>query len=219
MDSALTFARAQTPVRFLNLGFYVVKDRIFGNKADADNPDQGGSSLYAEGVHYFPNGFIAAADVNVTSNLAFRQVFSDNIQQAISPEERSQVFVNKDHNDYSFNFLARSQVTSLPNSRIRIREFPSISIEKRGSPLSFLKKLPVYFSFEASADGVSRKETVEDLIAFRTRRARRSDHFAINGSATGLSSAHPIAPIFFWGFNHSLRGWTRHVLFKLNRSD
>lgn len=148
-------------------GFYTVKDRIFGPQADAAHPDQGGSSFYVDGVHYFPNGFIAAADVNITSNLAFRQVFSDSIQQAISPEERSQVFVNKDHGDYSFNFLARTNVTSLPTSRIRIRELPSITIEKRASPLSFLKKLPVYFSFEGGAEGVSRKETVEDLVAFR----------------------------------------------------
>jgi LPS-assembly protein len=152
---------------FFNLGFYVVKDRVFGHKADVDHPDQGGSSFYAEGVHYFPNGFVAAADVNITSNLAYRQVFSDNIQQAISPEERSQVFVNKDYNGYSFDFLARSQVTSLPNSRIRIRELPSVTIEKRASPLNFIKKLPVYFSYEAGAEGVSRKETVDDLIAFR----------------------------------------------------
>jgi len=152
---------------FLNLGFYLVKDRILGHKVDADHPDEGGSSFYAEGVHYFPNGFIAAADVNVTSSLAFRQVFSDNIQQVISPEERSQVFVNKDHKEFSFNFLARSQVTSLTNSRITIRELPSLSIEKRGSPLNFFKKLPLYFSFEATADGVSRREMVEDLISFR----------------------------------------------------
>ncbi len=152
-----------------------------GHKADADHPDQGGSSFYVEGVHYFPNGFIAAADVNVTSNLAYRQVFSDSIQQAISPEERSQVFVNKDLNEYSFNFLARSQVTSLPNSRntrIRIRDLPSVTIEKRATPLDFLKKLPVYFSFEAAAEGVSRKETVDDLTAFQTRGGRRSDRFA-----------------------------------------
>jgi LPS-assembly protein len=183
---------------FLNLGFYVVKDRIFGNKADETHPDQGGSSLYAEGVHYFPNGFIAAADVNVTSNLSFRQVFSDNIQQAISPEERSQVFVNKDHNDYSFNFLARTQVTSLANSRIRIRELPSISIEKRGSPLGFLKKLPVYFSFEAAADGVSRKETVEDLVAFR--RDVRGDPI-ISPSIVQRLDFHPRVqmPLYFFG--------------------
>lgn len=152
---------------FFNAGFYFMKDRTLGHSADADHPDQGGSSLYVEGVHYFPNGFIAAADVNVTSNLAYRQVFSESIQQAISPEERSQVFVNKDLNEYSFNFLARSQVTSIPNSRIRIRSMPSVSIEKRATVLDFLKKIPVYYSFEASADGLSRKETVDDLIAFR----------------------------------------------------
>ena len=151
---------------FLNVGFYAVKDRMFGPQEDATHPDQGGSSLYVEGVHYFKNGFIAASDVNITSNLAFRQVFSDNIQQAISPEETSQVFVNKDYNNYSFNFLARTQVTSLTNARIRIRQLPSISIDKRPGILSVLKELPVYFSFSGAAEGVSRKETVEDLVLF-----------------------------------------------------
>ena len=151
---------------YLNASFYAVKDRIFGPEASEANPDQGGSSFYVEGVHYFRNGFIAAADVNITSNLAFRQVFSDNIQQAISPEETSQVFVNKDHDEYSFNFLARTQVTSLTNARIRIRQLPSISIDKRPTILRFLEKLPVYFSFSGAADGVSRKETVEDEIQF-----------------------------------------------------
>ena len=151
---------------YLNFGFYAVKDRIFGPEASDANPDQGGSSLYVDGVHYFKNGFIAVADVNITSNLAFRQVFSDNIQQAISPEETSQFFINKDHNEYSFNFLARSQVTSLTNARIRIRQLPSISIDKRPALLSFLKDLPLYFSFSGAADGVSRKETVEDSVLF-----------------------------------------------------
>ena len=104
--------------------------------------------------------------MNITSNLAFRQVFSDNLQHAISPEETSQVFVNKDHNEYSFNFLARTQVTSLENARIRIRQLPSISIDRRPAILNFLKDLPVYFSFTGSADGVSRKETVEDQVQF-----------------------------------------------------
>ena len=152
---------------YFNLGFYTVKDRIFGGKETPERPDQGGSSFYVDGVHYFPNGFLAAADINITSNLAFRQVFSDNIQQAISPEERSQVFVNKNADDYSFNFLARNQVTSLPNARIRIRNLPSIELQKRPSPLSYFKKLAVYFSFEGALEGVSRKETVEDLATFR----------------------------------------------------
>ena len=151
---------------FLNTGFYAIKDRIFGAPASPENPDQGGSSFYADGVHYFPNGFLAAVDVNITSNLAFRQVFSESIQQAISPEERSQVFVNKNFDDYSFNFLARTQVTSLPNVRIRTRSLPGITLDKRPSVLRYFEKLPVYFSFEGGIEGVSRKETIEDAAGF-----------------------------------------------------
>ena len=151
---------------FFNMGFYAVKDRIFGAKEDAEHPNQGGSSFYIEGVHYFPNGFIAAADINITSNLAFRQIFSDSIQQAISPEERSQLFVNKNSGDYSFNFLARTQVTSIPSIRVRTRSLPGIFLDKRPSPLPFWERLPVYFSFEGGLEGVSRKETVEDPTEF-----------------------------------------------------
>jgi LPS-assembly protein len=151
---------------YLNLGFYAVKDRIFGACEGPDTPNQGGSSFYMDGVHYFPNGFIAAADVNVTSNLAYRQVFSDLIQQAISPEERSQVFINKNSGDYSFNLLARSQVTSLSSARIRTRQLPSIALDKRPSALRYFERIPVYFSIEGALEGVSRKETVEDPAQF-----------------------------------------------------
>ncbi|MDQ2855397.1 MAG: hypothetical protein M3R68_03645, partial [Acidobacteriota bacterium] len=185
---------------FFNAGFFYVKDRVLGPSADAAHPDQGGSNFYVEGVHYFPNGFTAAADVNVTSNLAYRQVFSDSIQQAISPEERSQVFVNKDNKDYSFNFLARAQVTSLPNTRIRIREMPSVTIDKRPSPLSFFKKLPVYFSFEGGAEGVSRKETTDDLIAFRRDVGRDP---LISPSMVQRLDFHPRVDVPF-----SFSGWT-----------
>ena len=150
---------------YFNFGFYAVKDRIFGAKESAENPDQGGSTVYAEGVHYFSNGFTAAADVRITSSLAFRQIFSDGIQQVISPIELSQVFVNKSWGNYTLNVLARSQVVSIPNVRIETRNLPSVHFEKRPSPLSFFKN--AYFSFKTSAEGVSRRETVEDLTLYR----------------------------------------------------
>ncbi|HEX6625262.1 MAG TPA: LPS assembly protein LptD, partial [Pyrinomonadaceae bacterium] len=151
---------------YLNVGFYAVKDRIFGAEAGPNDPDQGGSSFYVDGVHYFPNGFLAAADVNITSSLDFRGIFSDSIQQAISPEERSQVFVNKNSGDYSLNFIARTQVVSIPSVRVRTRALPGVSLDKRPSELPFVEKLPLYFSFEGSVEGVSRKETVTDLFTF-----------------------------------------------------
>src|ERR1043166_1924577 len=145
---------------FFNFGFFAVKDRIFGAKADAQHPDQGGSSIYADGVHYFPNGFTAAADFRLTSSLAFRQEFSDGIQAIISPIEISQVFVNKSWNNYTLNFLTRSQVISIPNVREKTRNLPSVDFEKRPSQIPFFTD--AYFSFRSVIEGVSRREDVDD---------------------------------------------------------
>lgn len=152
---------------YFDFGFYAVKDRIFGSKASKENPDQGGSMVYAEGVHYFSNGFTAAADVRLTSNLAFRQQFLDGIQQIISPIEVSQGFINKSWDNYTLNLLARSQVISIPNVSIKTRNLPSVHFEKRPSMLSFLE--PVYFSFKTSAEGISRREEVSDIALYRAR--------------------------------------------------
>ncbi len=152
---------------FFNFGFYAVKDRIIGPREDAEHPDQGGSIVYAEGVHYFSNGFTAAADVRLTSNLAFRQVFSDGIQQIISPIEVSQAFVNKSWSNYTLNLLARSQVISIPNMRVKTRNLPSINFEKRPSQLSFFKQ--AYFSFKTAIEGVSRREEVDNIELYRAK--------------------------------------------------
>ena len=150
---------------YFNFGFYVVQDRIFSGGASADKPDQGGSVVYADGVHYFSNGFTAVADVRLTSSLAFRQVFSDGIQQIISPIEVSQVFVNKSWNNYTLNLLARSQEISIPNVLIKTRNLPSINFDKRPSPFRFWKA--AYFSFKTSLEGISRRESVTDLALYR----------------------------------------------------
>ena len=152
---------------FFNFGFYAVKDRIFGSKADAEHPDQGGSIVYAEGVHYFSNGFTASTDVRITSNLAFRQVFSDGVQQIISPIEVSQAFITKSWTNYTLNLLARSQVISIPNVTVSTRNLPSVHFEKRPSQLSFLKG--AYFSFKTSIEGVSRREQVADVALYRSQ--------------------------------------------------
>lgn len=149
---------------FLNFGFYAVQDRIFGHAADAAHPDQGGSTFYADGVHYFKNGFTAAVDFRLTSSLDFRQEFSEGIQAIISPIEVSQVFVNKSWDQYTLNVLTRSQVISIPNVREKTRNLPSIDFEKRPTRLSFFKN--AYFSYRAVIEGVSRREEVDDKLLY-----------------------------------------------------
>ncbi|CAN5236844.1 hypothetical protein BH20ACI1_BH20ACI1_20100 [soil metagenome] len=191
---------------YFDFGFFAVKDRIFGASEDADHPDQGGSIVYADGVHYFPNGFTAVADVRLTSNLAFRQVFSDGIQQIISPIEVSQAFVNKSWNNYTLNLLARSQVISIPNVRVKTRNLPSINFDKRPSPLSFWKSS--YFSFKTSLEGVSRREEVDDIALYR----QQTGGDPVVSPAIGQRfDIHPqiSIPFYFKYFNLTATGGTR----------
>lgn len=150
---------------YFNFGLYGVADRIIGADTSPENPDQGGTSIYAEGIHYFPNGFTGVADVRITSSLAFRQVFSDGIQQIISPIENSEAFINKSWDNYTLNILARSQVISIPNVRIKTRNLPSINFEKRPSIFKYFDK--AYFSFNTSLEGVSRREEVDSNQSYR----------------------------------------------------
>lgn len=166
-------------------GSFLVKDRLFGGKTapvgdarcaglppDPKNPkvcilpNQGGSSFYADAVQYFKNGFVAVADVNITSNFAFRQVFAENVQQAISPEERSQFYINRNWHAFSFNASLNEQSVFLGDEVVKVRQLPGFELSRRSERIS--ESFPVYFSFETSAEGVRRTETRGDQTLFRT---------------------------------------------------
>lgn len=167
------------------LGSFLVVDRLLGPKflPNCDRatlgdqcklPDQGGSSFYVDAVQYFKNGFVAVADVNATSSFDFRQVFSDNVLNAISPEERSVFYLNKNWRSFSFNAQFGEQSVFVANpgdpfqrtSVVKTRQAPSIEFSQRSAKVS--KKLPVYFSFGAALDGVRRIETTGDQVDLKT---------------------------------------------------
>lgn len=170
---------------YIALGSFLVVDRLLGPKFDpvcdratrgdqCKLPDQGGSSFYIDAVQYFKNGFVAVADVNVTSSFDFRQVFSDNVLTAISPEERSIFYLNKNWRSFSLNahfgeqsvFVANSADPLQRTSVVKTRQAPSIEFSQRSAKLS--DKFPVYFSFGAALDGVRRVETTGDQVDLKT---------------------------------------------------
>ncbi len=156
----------------VNFGSFLVFDRLFGDKG----PDQGGSSFYADAAHNFKNGFVAVADVNITSSFAFRQVFSDNILSAISPEERSLFYLNKNWRSFSFNaqfgeqssFIGQFDTNGnfVSDQIVKVRKFPSVELSKRATQIS--ESLPFYFSFDAGLEGVRRSETAGDKFNLKT---------------------------------------------------
>ncbi len=156
----------------VNFGSFLVFDRLFGEKG----VDQGGSSFYADAVHNFKNGFVAIADVNITSSFAFRQVFSDNILSAISPEERSLFIVNKNWRSFSFNAQFGEQSSFIgefdkngnfvSDQIVKVRKFPSIELNKRATQIS--ERIPFYFSFDSALEGVRRSETSSNQFRLKT---------------------------------------------------
>lgn len=154
-------ARPDENSRFA-FGSFIVFDRLFGEKG----PNQGGSSFYADGVQYFKNGFIAVADVNVTSSAAFRQVFAENIQTAISPEERSIFYINRNFESYSFNAFFGEQSSFIGNEIVKVRQLPSLELNRRSAKIT--RSSPFYFSFSAAMEGVRRSETAGEQIDLKT---------------------------------------------------
>src|SRR5207237_7238703 len=93
-----------------------------------------------------------------------------------------------------------SQATSLQDSQIRIRELPAISLDRRPSPFPWLKNIPLYYSCETAAEGVSRKETPADLLTFVTEAGRAP---IITPSVVQRLDLHPSVelPLSFGGWS------------------
>jgi len=104
--------------------------------------------------------------VNITSSFDFRQVFSDNILSAISPEERSLFYLNKNWRSFSFNAQFGEQSSFIADQIVKVRKFPSVELSKRPTKVS--ESLPFYFSFDSGLEGVRRSETSGDQFNLKT---------------------------------------------------
>lgn len=169
--------RAQTDEKsFLRMGIYAVKDRLFGPPGES----QGGTAFIAEGQQYFPHGWVAVGNVSLVTNLAFRQIFSDDISQVVNPRRESTFYANNNTRSFSFNFLASNETTTLfrpsrdPASTpdvgssfdVHIRQAPEIDMTVY--PRRLLGNLPIYFSFDTSLGALKREETVDSSTVLVT---------------------------------------------------
>jgi LPS-assembly protein len=166
----------------ISFGSFSVMDRLWGGPG----PNQGGSSFYADAVQHFKNGFVAVADVNITSSFDFRQIFSENILTAISPEERTIFYLNKNWRSFSFNTFFGEQSSFIfdqnydpdatKNCRlvacagrdeiVKVRQLPSVEFSQRSTKVS--ESLPFYFSFDSAVEGIRRSESSGGTAIFKT---------------------------------------------------
>jgi hypothetical protein len=168
--------RAQTDERsYMRLGVFAVKDRLFGPAG----PSQGGTAFVGEGQQYLPHGWVAVGNVSLVTNLEFRQVFSEDISQVIDPRRESTFYAYNNTPNFSFNFLAKNETTTLfrpsrseanvgggSNFDVKIRQAPQIDMTFY--PRRLFDGLPIYFSFDSSIGALKREETVDSSDVFVT---------------------------------------------------
>ncbi len=163
--------RAQTDEKsYMRLGIFTVKDRLFGIAGE----NQGGTAFVGEGVQYLPNGWLAVGNVSLVSSLRFRQAFSDDISQVVDPRRESTFYANNNNGNFSFNFLASNETTTLfrphrasqnplssegTNFDVKVRQAPQLDLNMYSRRI--FDKLPIYFSFDSSVGALKREETVD----------------------------------------------------------
>ena len=148
---------------YVNLDFFGVIDRGIGTPPLKEGGQE--ARLTAEGNFY---GFRAVSNVDYLSSFLFRLAFNEIFTQAVNSEVKSQLFLSKSVNGFSFGgmveryqdfFQTTNPDGSLSNpptfDSIRILHTPSVDASSVDHPLW---RSPFFWSFEASLAGLSRGE-------------------------------------------------------------
>ncbi len=125
--------------------------------ATTSRVDQGGQevTLSSEGVIH---GVRAVADIDYLSNFVFRLAFNENFTQAVNSEVKSAVFASSTWHGFALNgFASRYQnfESTAHGDFVNIWHAPSFEssrVEQR------LWRTPLVWSYEAAAEGLSRRE-------------------------------------------------------------
>jgi LPS-assembly protein len=142
----------------LDASYFGVVDRGLPGPGGTRMP-QGGHRTHMELDALLPDGWRAAADLNMLTSLKFRLAFAETFAEAVNSEVRTSAFVTNNFRGFSLNFAAQNYknfLSAAPERAVVLRAAPSVrfsSVEQ--APW---KRLPVYFGFHASADAVHRSD-------------------------------------------------------------
>jgi len=119
--------------------------------------DQGGEDIRVN-TQAVLHGLRAVADVNYLSKFIFRLAFAETFAQAINSEVKSTAFISDDLNGFSFGTaVGRYQnfQSATPGDVITIVHAPSFESSTVDRKIA---DTPIYWSYDAAAEGLSRRE-------------------------------------------------------------
>jgi LPS-assembly protein len=150
-----SFRSRPSETSFLDVRFFGVNDRGIGTPPQK----QGGQDASVVGEDTaLPFGFRGVANLNYLSTYVFRLAFSETFTQAVNSEVKSVAFASKARSGYFFNLMAeryQNFQSTTPGDVINILHTPSVDLTSVDHKLA---SLPVYYSYDAAVQGVSRRE-------------------------------------------------------------
>jgi len=148
------FRARPSETSFIDLTFFGVNDRGIGFPP----VDQGGQEVRLDGEGRFGRNFRGVANVDYLSSFVFRQAFNETFTQAVNSEVKSQIYLSNTTNGFSFNALTQRYQnfeSTVPGDVVTILHAPSLSASSVDRQIAHT---PLYWSFDAAAEGLSRSE-------------------------------------------------------------
>ncbi len=121
---------------------------------------QGGEEVRLDAESQFPLGFRGVAAVNYLSSFVFRLAFAESFAQAVNSEVKSAAFLSRTRRGLSLNAMtARYQNFEIGSTgqqiQIKVVHAPGFEVSSVDRQIA---RTPLYWSFDAAAEGVSRRE-------------------------------------------------------------
>jgi len=147
------FRARPSETSYVDLNYFGVHDRGIGTPVIKE----GGENARLNAVGTI-DGFRGVANIDYLSSFLFRLAFNEVFSQAVYSEVKSQAFLSKSSNGFSFNgFTERYQnfLSTTPGQVVTILHAPSFDFSGIDRQLW---RSPFHWSFDASTAGLSRSE-------------------------------------------------------------
>ena len=150
----LEFRARPNEKAYLDLNYFGVFDRGIGQPV----VDQGGHEVRLNTEDTFGHNFRGVASIDYLSSFVFRLAFNDVFSQAVNSEVKSEAFLSNATNGFFYNGSAQRYQnfeSTTPGDVVTILHAPTLESSSVDREIGHS---PFYWSYDAAAGGVSRRE-------------------------------------------------------------
>jgi LPS-assembly protein len=133
-----------------------------------DRLNQGGQRTRIHALSDLNEDWRGVANVDITSNFEFRQVFEDGFNVISSPLEQSIGFLTRNGSRSSLNILYNRSAVFFPGQSVVMRKFPAVDFQLPTNSIAG-RRIPVYFSFDGGVTGMARRDSRISTPSFMQR--------------------------------------------------